>query len=171
MTATLESVTVADLRAGDIVRGIVDRRIVTGAPVVIRSIGQPRRADGSRPYLSTARRRVTYSIVGTGTTGWRDVDASRGVTVQRGYAVTFEGVERAPGFPVWDSGEESTLFTGTRAQCVAYWREHIGPDYRTIGCHDATAYPAIGAATEGGRVLYVLYVIGRGTLRIVEREQ
>lgn len=69
----LHACQIADIAPGDIVRGVNHSRIVTGPPV---------RVTSARP-IGAGRIRVGYVIIGVWSHGWRDLDASRGVTVER----------------------------------------------------------------------------------------
>lgn len=64
---------VADVQPGDLIRGLADKRIMTGAPVRVRSI----------TTLPTGKRRFTYVIPGPWTIGWRDLRPDHALTVER----------------------------------------------------------------------------------------
>lgn len=57
---------------GDMVRGLHDRRIVTGCPVRIKRVYD----------LPNGKRRFTYVIPGPFTTGWKDVSPDRPMTLE-----------------------------------------------------------------------------------------
>lgn len=63
--------------------------------------------------------RLSYVIIGAGTRGWRDVDADRGVTVQRGETV--------------HSCRADALQPGDIARGVNHSRIMTGPPVRITG--------------------------------------
>ena len=72
-TGILGNARVADLKPGDITRGIRDSRIITGPPVRIEWVRD----------LGAGKTRVRYHIIGWGTSGTRTLDSRRSVTVER----------------------------------------------------------------------------------------
>lgn len=66
-------VRVADVKPGDLVRGLHDRRIITGCPVRIRTVTD----------LPNGKRRFTYVIPGPWTVGWRDLKDDVPLSLER----------------------------------------------------------------------------------------
>lgn len=88
----LRTLTAREIRSGDIVRGVADRRIITGEPVAVssaRAVSTNRHGpecDDWCPYYRLAGHaghvviRVSY-LRSDGRTGWRDLAPDRTVTV------------------------------------------------------------------------------------------
>jgi hypothetical protein len=73
-TGTLARVSVSELEVGDVARGVRDPKMITGAPVRILNV----------KHIGDGRYRVSYHIIGSGwAPGWRNLDGSRSVTLDR----------------------------------------------------------------------------------------
>jgi len=68
----LRIIRVADVQPGDLIRGVVDKSIITGCPVRIRTV----------TLLPDGKRRFTYVIPGPWTVGWRDFRADKPLTIE-----------------------------------------------------------------------------------------